>query len=57
MEKEELIKQLERYENVIDYDFWMMSAIKESVIELTDEDFWQKVMLKVSSKYLSKNNT
>lgn len=57
MEKEELIKQLERYENVIDYDFWMMTAIKESVIELTDEDFWQKVMLKVSSKYLSKNNT
>lgn len=57
MEKEELIKQLERYEAVIDYDFWMLSAIKESVIELSDEDFWQKVMLKVSSKYLSKNNT
>lgn len=52
-----MMRQMERYEATIEYDFWMLQTIKESVIELTNEDFWQKVMLKVSSKYLSKNNT
>lgn len=57
MEKEELIKQLERYEAVIEYDDWFISSIKESVIEITDNETWDKVLNLVSSKILQRNNT
>ena len=46
--KEELMERIKRYEETIDYDFWFIEYIKESVIELADESFWEKVMLKVS---------
>ena len=38
MEKEELMERIKRYEETIDYDFWFISSIKESVIEITDKD-------------------
>lgn len=50
-------KQLERYENKIDYDFWFIQYIKESVIELAGKEMWDDVQNLVSSKMYGKNNT
>lgn len=49
--------QIKRYEEIIDYDFWFISSIKESVIEITDEETWEKVLNRVSSKILQRYNT
>lgn len=57
MEKEELMERIKRYEETIDYDFWFISSIKESVIEITDKETWEKVLNSVSSKILQKTNT
>lgn len=52
-----MINQIKRYEEIIDYDFWFISSIKESVIEIIDNETWEKVLNLVSSKILQRNNT
>lgn len=52
-----MMRQLERYEAVIEYDDWFISSIKESVIEITDNETWEKVLNRVSSKILQRYNT
>ena len=49
--------QMERYEAKIDYDFWFIQYIKESVIELAGKDMWDDVLNLVSSKMYGKYNT
>ena len=49
--------KMERMENVIDYDFWFIQYIKESVIELAGKDMWEDVLNLVSSKMYGKYNT
>lgn len=52
-----MMERIKRCEEIIDYDSWFISSIKESVIEITNEETWNKVLNLVSSKILQKTNT
>lgn len=48
MEKKELMEQIKRYEDVIDYDFWFITQIHNTVVKLYGKEVWENIINEVS---------